>query len=67
MKIMITIDTIGSLVTVDRRVFSARGNGSAETLIQCSLDTRTSEEVAGLVAKTVGIAVAEAIAAAGGE
>ena len=63
MKITITVDTDGESVEVRRH-----GNGKVEILLDCALDARTGEEVAALVAKTIGIAVAKEIAAtAGGE
>ena len=64
MKISITIDH--ERVLVVRQHPGDRGPRPAEHLLDCALESRTGEEVAALVAKTVGIAVAKEIAAATG-
>ncbi len=63
MKITIKIDCDGKWISVER----ITGKASPEGMFEGAIDLRTAEETAALVAKIVGIAVAEAIAAAGGE
>lgn len=62
MKILILIDASDGAILVQRQAMAA---GAKEALLECKGEPRTAEDVARLVAKIVGIAVAEAITGGG--